>query len=165
MIKKKNLCVCYPAPHSGVGGTACVFPKSPVKGYFSCDKVRPENCIKKKGGGGIWLFTRRFLLKRGCFFFLSLFGRLRNLKRGFGYKILKKNYSGYIEQRFGFRGVSKAGKAYEKPAKGGFRNKKNKKKIIGGTLSSVLDLGGSPRQEKPTKSPRKGGSEILSVRR
>ena len=29
-----------------------------------------------------------------------------------------------------------------------------------GTLSSVLDLGGSPRQEKPTKSPRKGGSEI-----
>ena len=36
-----------PPPHSGVGGTACVFPKSPVKGYFSCDKVRPE---KKKGG-------------------------------------------------------------------------------------------------------------------
>ena len=35
-------------PHSGVGGTACVFPKSPVKGYFSCDKVRPENC-KKRG--------------------------------------------------------------------------------------------------------------------
>ena len=37
-----------PPPHSGVGGTACVFPKSPVKGYFSCDKVRPENC-KKRG--------------------------------------------------------------------------------------------------------------------
>ena len=36
---------------------------------------------------------------------------------------------------------------------------------IGGILSSVLDLGGSPRQEKPAKSPRKGGSEILSVRR
>ena len=29
-------------PHSGVGGTARVFPKSPVKGYFSRDKVRPE---------------------------------------------------------------------------------------------------------------------------
>ena len=37
---------------------------------------------------------------------------------------------------------------------------------IGGTLSSVLDLGGSPRQEKPAKSPRRApGSEILSVRR
>ena len=34
----------------------------------------------------------------------------------------KTNYRGYIEQCFGFRGVSKAGKAYEKPAKGGFRN-------------------------------------------
>ena len=33
-----------------------------------------------------------------------------------------KNYRGYIEQCFGFRGVSKAGKACEKPAKGGFRN-------------------------------------------
>ena len=27
-------------------------------------------------------------------------------------------------------------------------------------MSSVLDLGGSPRQEKPAKSPRKGGSEF-----
>ena len=102
-----------PPPHSGVGGTACVFPKSPVKGYFSCDKVRPENCKK----GGYLTFTRRFLLKRGWFFFLSLFGRMRNLKGG--YKI---KYRGYIEQFFGFRGVSKAGKACEKPAKGGFRN-------------------------------------------
>ena len=32
-----------------------------------------------------------------------------------------------------------------------------KKKSIGGTLSNVFDLGGSPRQEKPAKSPRKGG--------
>ena len=30
-------------------------------------------------------------------------------------------YRGYIEQCFGFRGVSKAGKACEKPAKGGCR--------------------------------------------
>ena len=37
-----------PPPHSGVGGTACVFPKVPVKGYFSRDKVRSENC--KQGG-------------------------------------------------------------------------------------------------------------------
>ena len=107
-----------PPPHSGVGGTACVFPKSPVKGYFSCDKVRPENCKKKKGG--YLTFTRRFLLKRGWFFFLSLFGRMRNLKGG--YKI---KYRGYIEQFFGLRGVSKAAKslrkACEKPAKGGFR--------------------------------------------
>ena len=42
---------------------------------------------------------------------------MRNLKGG--YKI---KYRGYIEQFFGFRGVSKAGKACEKPAKGGFRN-------------------------------------------
>ena len=31
-------------------------------------------------------------------------------------------------------------------------------------MSSVLDLGGSLRQEKPAKSPRKGGSEMC-VRR
>ena len=31
-------------------------------------------------------------------------------------------YRGYIEQCSGFRGVSKAGKACENPAKGGFRN-------------------------------------------
>ena len=53
------------------------------------------------------LFTRRFLLKRGWVFFLSLFERLRNLNRGL--------------------------------------NKIKNKIIIGGTLSSVLDLGGSPR--------------------
>ena len=28
-----------PAPHSGVGGTAFVFPKSPVMEYFSPNKV------------------------------------------------------------------------------------------------------------------------------
>ena len=38
---------------------------------------------------------------------------------------------------------------------------------LGGTLSIFLDLGGSPRQEKPAKSPRKGGggSEMLAVLR
>ena len=67
-----------PPPHSGVGGTACVFPKSPVKGYFSRDKVRPENCLKKilkKEGGGVLSLS------------LSLFGLLRNLKRGLLYNI------------------------------------------------------------------------------
>ena len=37
-----------PPPHSGVGGTACVFPKSPVKGYFRATKSGPR--IVKKGG-------------------------------------------------------------------------------------------------------------------
>ena len=32
-------------------------------------------------------------------------------------------------------------------------------------LSIFPDLGGSPRQEKPAKSPRKGGSEMLAVLR
>ena len=90
-----------------------MFPKSPVKGYFSCDKVRPENCKK----GGYLTFHPEISLKRGWFFFLSLFGRLRNLKGDY-----KMKYRGYIEQCSGFRGVSKAGKACEKPAKGGFRN-------------------------------------------
>ena len=36
--------------------------------------------------------------------------------------VIKLNIGGYIEQCFGFRGDSKAGKACEKPAKGGFRN-------------------------------------------
>ena len=68
-----------PPPHSGVGGTACVFPKSPVKGYFSCDKVRPENCKK----GGYLTFHLEISFKKGVVFLsLSLFGRLRNLKRG-----------------------------------------------------------------------------------
>ena len=56
-----------PAPHSGVGGTACVFPKSPVKGYFSCDKVRPENCKK----GGYLTFHPEISFKKGVVF-LSL---------------------------------------------------------------------------------------------
>ena len=57
-----------PPPHSGVGGTACVFPKSPVKGYFSCDKVRPQNCKK----GGVFDFSPGDFFKEGVVFFLSL---------------------------------------------------------------------------------------------
>ena len=56
-----------PPPHSGVGGTACVFPKSPVKGYFSCDKVRPENCKKR----GVFDFRPEISFKKGVVF-LSL---------------------------------------------------------------------------------------------
>ena len=65
-----------PPPHSGVGGTACVFPKSPVKGYFSRDKVRPENCKKKKKKKKKSVFDFSpgdFFLKGGVLFFsLSL---------------------------------------------------------------------------------------------
>ena len=59
--------LCPAPPPSGVGGTACVFPKSPVKGYFSCDKVRPENCKK----GGYLTFHPEISFKKGVVF-LSL---------------------------------------------------------------------------------------------
>ena len=77
ITKHANVKPNPPPPHSGVGGTACVFPKSPVKGYFSRDNVRPENCILKKGG--VFDFSPGDFLKRGgVFFSLSLKG---------GYKI------------------------------------------------------------------------------
>ena len=98
-----------------------MFPKSPVKGYFSCDKVRPENCKK----GGYLTFHPEISFKKGWFFFLSLSISLwtpeKEKKGGGGYEI---KHRGYIEQCSGFSG--------------------------------------SLRQEKPAKSPRKGGSEILS---
>ena len=57
-----------PPPHSEVGMTACVLPKCPVKGYFSCDKVRPENCKKR----GVFDFSPGDFFKKGVFFFFSL---------------------------------------------------------------------------------------------
>ena len=64
-------------------------PKISGKGrYFSCDKVRPENCKKKKKKkGGYLTFHPEISLQKGGgggSFSLSrsLFGRLRNLKRG-----------------------------------------------------------------------------------
>ena len=131
-------------PHSGVGGTACVFPKSLVKGYISRDKVPPENCKKK----GVYMtFHPEISFKKGVLFSLSLFGLLRNLKRGYKISLftLFENQRKLInsrdqipeipasfEQCSGFRGVSKAGKACEKPAKGGFRNAGSPE--IGGTF-------------------------------
>ena len=38
-----------------------MFPKSPVKGYFSCDKVRPENCKKR----GVFDFSPGDFFKKG----------------------------------------------------------------------------------------------------
>ena len=69
--------ICYARPpHSEVGMTACVLPKCPVKGYFSCDKVRPENCKKR----GVFDFSPGDFFKKGVFFFFfsHLFGLLRN---------------------------------------------------------------------------------------
>ena len=57
-----------PPPHSGVGGTACVLPKSLVKGYFSSDKVRPENCKKR----GVFDFSPGDFFKKGGGFSFSL---------------------------------------------------------------------------------------------
>ena len=48
--------------------TACVLPKCPVKGYFSCDKVWPENCKKR----GVFDFSPGDFFKKGVFFFFSL---------------------------------------------------------------------------------------------
>ena len=87
-------------------------PKIAGKGVLF---VRQSPAREKKGG--YLTFTRRFLLKRGGFSF-SFSLEAWEFNKG-GYKI---KYRGYIEQCFGFRGVSKAGKACEKPAKGGFRN-------------------------------------------
>ena len=63
-----------------------MFLKSPVKDTF---RVRPENCKKKKkkkkggGGEGVYLtFHPEISNKKGVFFSLSIFGLLRNLKRG-----------------------------------------------------------------------------------
>ena len=49
---------------------------------------------------------------------------------------------GYIEQCSRFRGVSKAGKACEKPAKGGFRN-------FGSPEIGVLSKGGNEHIRVP----------------
>ena len=97
-------------PHSENGRTPCVLPKCPVKGYFSCDKVRPENCKKR----GELTFHPEISLKRGCFFFFSLISLD-------SWEIIP-NLGGYIEHFSWFRGVSKAEKACNKPAKGGFEN-------------------------------------------
>ena len=96
--------------------TACVLPKCPVKGYFSCDKVRPEKCKKR----GVFDFSPGDFSQKGVFFcfFLSSLWTPEKLFR-----------------------------------------------IYGGTLSIFPDLGGSLRQEKPVKSPRKGGSKMLAVLR
>ena len=66
------------APHSGVGGTASVFPKSPVKGYFSCDKVRPENCKK----GGYLTFHPEISFKKGVVFLSLSFWTPEKFKKG-----------------------------------------------------------------------------------
>ena len=112
------------SPHSGVGGTTCVFPKYQVKGYFSRNKLRHENCKK----GGVFDFS-----PKGVVFFLSFFGLLRNKKKGvikylclLYLKIINNliksraqipEIPASFEQCSGFRGVSKAGKGCEKPAK------------------------------------------------
>ena len=67
-----------PPPHSGVGGTACVFLKSPVKGYFSCDKVRPENCKK----GGYLTFHPEISLKKGVVFLSLSLWKPEKFKKG-----------------------------------------------------------------------------------
>ena len=82
-----------------------MFPKSPVKGYFSSDKVRLENCFKKRGD---FTFHPEISFKKRGGFSFSL-----SLSKN-------KKYRGYIEQCFRFRGISKAGKACKKPAKGGW---------------------------------------------
>ena len=82
----------------------------PVKGYFSCDKVRPENCKKKEEKKGYLTFHPEISLKKGVVFLSLSLWMPEKIKRG----VIKKNYRGYIEQCFGFRGVSKAGKARER---------------------------------------------------
>ena len=63
-----NYCAAPPPPHSEVGMTACVLPKCTVKGYFSCNKVRPENWKKR----GVFDFSPGDFFKKGVFFlFLS----------------------------------------------------------------------------------------------
>ena len=99
------VCLHPPSPHSENGRTPCVLPKCRVKGYFSCDKVRPENCKKR----GVLTFHPEISLKRGCFLFFSLIPLD-------SWEIIS-NLEGYIEHFSWFRGVSKAGKAREKPAK------------------------------------------------
>ena len=129
-----------PPPHSGVGGTACVFPKSPVKGYtqvlFARQSPARDFFFFFKG---VYLtfhpeisFNRFFFslslslctpekFKKGvikylCLLYLKIIGKLIKSREQI------PEIGGYIEQCSGFRGVSKAGKACEKPAKGGFRN-------------------------------------------
>ena len=71
IMKKKALIfnILTPGPPTpGSEGPHYVFPKSPVKGYFSCDKVRPENCKK----GGYLTFHPEISFKKGWFLFLSL---------------------------------------------------------------------------------------------
>ena len=82
-----------------------MLPKCPVKGYFRATKSGPR-IVKKKG---VYLtFHPEISLKRVFFFFKShLFGLLRNYSE----------FRGYIKHFSGFKGVSKAGKAREKPAK------------------------------------------------
>ena len=99
-----------PPPHSEVEMTACVLPKCPVKGYFSCDKVRPENCKKR----GVFDFSPGDFFKKGVFFLFSLISLD-------SWEIIP-NLGGYIEHFSWFRGVSKAGKAREMPTKRGFGN-------------------------------------------
>ena len=126
-----------PTPTPGSGGTRMRVPSISGKGVPSRDKVRPENC-QKGGVFDIWLLTRRFLLKRGCVFFSLFLWTPEKFKKGVTkylsllyLKIIKyliksraqiPEFPASFEQCSGFRGISKVGKACEKPAKGMFIN-------------------------------------------
>ena len=85
---------------------------------FRATKSGPRIVYKK----GMYLtFYPGISLKGEVFFPLSFLGLMGNLKRGLE-DIPYTINMGYIEQCSGFRGVAMAGKAREKPAKGGFRN-------------------------------------------
>ena len=62
-----------PPPHSGVRGTACVFPKYPVKGVLFVRQSSARELYKKKKGGVFDFSPGDFFKKRGGFSFsLSL---------------------------------------------------------------------------------------------